>query len=405
MLFDFHQKENTKKAGSVHATYLIAGSRPETSPTNGAVKKDGDDVVMAGSQPFPSSPPVRTQTTTNDDTPVLSITLAREEDLDEVRKQYESITSIHIYSLGPSVIKDLQAITDANREIVEKFSDVSLSSIGGITNKHVRKRKIGGEQARIAAATVAAAKPAIKKEEPAKIKEPVAAAPRSRDSFFGKRSEPAKTTAKPTPEDSDASTKPAPAKTAPLKRGNSGSLMASFAKAKPKTKKEDTDSYSSAAATPASANVDSPIADVSDDEEDTCVPPPPKPKAEGESARASEKEREEKLRKMMEESSDEEKEPSAAATPKSAPDHTPDDEDMEMGDANAVEEPKKKEKETKEYVVVENGRRRGKRRVMKRKTTRDAEGYIGMFISPFRFNAQILTNCSHERRASMGVVL
>jgi hypothetical protein len=32
MLFDFHQKQNAKKPGSVHATYLITGTRTPPKP-------------------------------------------------------------------------------------------------------------------------------------------------------------------------------------------------------------------------------------------------------------------------------------------------------------------------------------------------------------------------------------
>jgi DNA polymerase delta subunit 3 len=61
-----------------------------------------------------------------------------------------------------------------------------------------------------------------------------------------------------------------------------------------------------------------------------------------------------------------------------------------MPDAPAAEEkqsealqPEKaetpKEEESEPTVTVENGRRRGKRRVMKKKTVKDEEGYLGKY--------------------------
>lgn len=64
-----------------------------------------------------------------------------------------------------------------------------------------------------------------------------------------------------------------------------------------------------------------------------------------------------------------------------------------MADAPAAEEkpsdaeqPEKietpNEDEQEPTITVENGRRRGKRRVMKKKTVKDEEGYLGKFF-PF----------------------
>jgi DNA polymerase delta subunit 3 len=67
-----------------------------------------------------------------------------------------------------------------------------------------------------------------------------------------------------------------------------------------------------------------------------------------------------------------------------------DDEEMEDAadgaDDNALDAPKDEEKEEsqestkeepKETMTVENGRRRGRRRIMKKKTVKDDEGYLG----------------------------
>lgn len=84
----------------------------------------------------------------------------------------------------------------------------------------------------------------------------------------------------------------------------------------------------------------------------------PKPR----STRPSKNEREETLRKMMEEDSDEEMSnaPSKEETPPPAP-------------------PAKEKTPTPEpAATVSGGRRRGRRKVMRRKTVKDEEGYLSM---------------------------
>jgi DNA polymerase delta subunit 3 len=82
MLFEFHRQQNVKKPGSVHATYLVAGTKRKPTPTttNGNAPKDGEDEYMQSS-PFRSSP-VPNPEEVPEDIPVLSITLVREENLE-----------------------------------------------------------------------------------------------------------------------------------------------------------------------------------------------------------------------------------------------------------------------------------------------------------------------------------
>jgi DNA polymerase subunit Cdc27 len=81
MLYDFHTKQNAKKPGTIHATYLLSGTkRPvEPMPLSGDAKKDGEDDYMQSS-PFMSSVPQPEEGT--GESSVLSITLCREEDLE-----------------------------------------------------------------------------------------------------------------------------------------------------------------------------------------------------------------------------------------------------------------------------------------------------------------------------------
>lgn len=83
MLFDFHQKQNVRKAGSVHATYLIAGTRHPQQPSqmNGVRSQDEDslmhsDMFLSSSAPDPSGESLEGSIL------VKTILLAKEEDLE-----------------------------------------------------------------------------------------------------------------------------------------------------------------------------------------------------------------------------------------------------------------------------------------------------------------------------------
>lgn len=123
MLFEFHRQQNRKKPGTVHATYLVAGSRRRqgiSTSTKGPAK-DGDHEYMQSS-PFRSSPAQPMQDV-DEDNPVLCVTLVKEENLRgeshnyrttkvaqglhyiELQSQYEAISSVHVYSLGPHPLK------------------------------------------------------------------------------------------------------------------------------------------------------------------------------------------------------------------------------------------------------------------------------------------------------------
>lgn len=71
MLYEFHNEQNVKRSGSVHATYMLYGIR-KNAQTNGHSQQDGD-VHMASSPPeFESAV---------DDGPVITLTLVAEESL------------------------------------------------------------------------------------------------------------------------------------------------------------------------------------------------------------------------------------------------------------------------------------------------------------------------------------
>ena len=371
MLFEFHQQQNRKKPGTVHASYLIAGKKllagqPKT-PYGGDV--EGEAGYIGSSPPSRSTPHAGAQEP-SEDIPTLSVTLVREGDLEQARKNYESISSIHVYCLGPSLMKDLEALSDANREIIENYIDQdpleASSTYGTVTNKAVRRRT--GH--RVITTAAAAPTPSFKTTTSNLKAEPMAAVPepkpdpavssasstKASKGFFGKTA--SKVDA---PATKDVLV---PKNTAVPKREGSSGIFASFAKAKQPTVKHEAVDVSK----------DSPMKDVSDDEEETYVPPPSKPKKDMQEDRESRKAREAALMQMMDDDDDEE-EPHLSTVPQDAPE----EEHAESTTPDILPTPSQ---EPQEHVEVSGGRRRGRRRVMKKITTRDEEGYLGKHKSP-----------------------
>lgn len=114
MLYEFHTEQNGKRSGSVHATYMLYGFR-KAAPTNGHSQQDGDVEMM-------SSPPELESVA--DGGPVITLSLVSEESLEgrlhtsalmtsealadpltDALSQYQSVNSIHVYSLGTHAVK------------------------------------------------------------------------------------------------------------------------------------------------------------------------------------------------------------------------------------------------------------------------------------------------------------
>lgn len=359
MLFDFHKTQNTKKPNSVHATYLITGRHKPEVKTNGAHSNDGDDVSMRSSPPISSLPKSESQ---HEDEllPITTVTLVREEDLEDVQAQFEEIRSIFIYSLESSPIQDLQLLTESNRKVAREYTSedplVEWKKYGVIQNPNAKRRTT--KRPPPVAASGSSTSPSASKFAQPKKEEP--------KSFFS-------TTTK---------SKPSPAKQSEAKpsttRRDSSNISSMFAnaKTKPKTKAGGTGSGSSAA-TPANASSpaeDSPMKDVDDDEggDDDLVIVVDDGKAE--TARKERREREEKLRAMMDE--EDEDMPDADSRPRTA-DEMQQEAEAEVDDSGALDARKEKGRdEEKEDVRVEGGRRRGRRKVMKKKTVKDDDGFL-----------------------------
>ena len=275
-------------------------------------------------------------------------------------------------------VAELQAVDD---------SPATRRLYGTIPNSHVRRRERRGVGAVPSAAPVKQeAKPAVKaapKGAPSEVKaqeEPKAAVEAS-----------ASAAGKETPA-SSASSVP---KTVPsLKRGGSSNsgIMQAFSKAAAKPKKAK-----------APEPVDTPMSD--DGEDDEEMPQARAPQAP--SGRKSKKEREDELKRMMddedEEAEEEDAEEERPDSPVEEPAEEPTEEPQEA--APAKEEPK-------EIVSASaDGRRRGKRRVMKKKQVMDDQGYLGKccyYSGPRSHICRVVVADmmkSHYSRSRLGVFL
>ncbi|EED12848.1 conserved hypothetical protein [Talaromyces stipitatus ATCC 10500] len=220
MLFDFHRTENGKKSNSVCATYLISGVQSlQRIPVINGQSNDGEDIVMRSS-PYMSSMPQpddreRSMRTT-------SFVLVREEDLDDAKATFESISMIHIYSLQSNVLPDLNVLIDVSREILASFGSEDPLELGKqwgmIENQNVKRRKTTKPPLPV---TVPAP---LKTEVPKKDVPRKEVQPKAEPEASSKESSQQKMQTKTTDK-------------APTRK--KGDLFSSFANAKPKLKKED----------------------------------------------------------------------------------------------------------------------------------------------------------------------
>ncbi|KAI9873671.1 MAG: hypothetical protein M1830_010730 [Pleopsidium flavum] len=376
MLYEFHRQQTAKKPGSVHATYLVSGTKRRIASTEyGDVhSKVAEDEYMQSS-PFMSSS-VPHHDNMNEPVSTRSIALVREEDLEGVKAQFEGVDFIHIYSLQPGALKDLQVLSDLNREIYDKYASEDPlkcgTQYGVIQNSNV-KRRTGQRLVLPSEPAITAPKKsseATKRTQSTKpqtaIKDMRALAPSPKDTSDDGHAGTKAETLTDSSEKSDRKRAGKP----PSLRPDQSRIFKSFSKSKGNLKKEDTDSSVAASPTISAVDLvdpsgpeDEPMKDASEDEQEDDFAiaskrdesePNPNPKAR----------REEKLRKMM----DEDAEPMADLG--EAP---PDGGGTErLSDTAAVAAKGVKEP----YAVASGLRRRGRRRIMKKKTIKDEEGYL-----------------------------
>lgn len=95
MLYDFHRQQNARRAGSVHATYILSGtaSLQRTLDVSANDPADGEDIHMQSSPFMSSSMPHQDE---EDDVPLLKlITLVREDHLEGYYSVFTVITRRH----------------------------------------------------------------------------------------------------------------------------------------------------------------------------------------------------------------------------------------------------------------------------------------------------------------------
>jgi DNA polymerase delta subunit 3 len=378
MLHEFHCKQNEKKPGSVHATYIITGTKVP-SPSQDPQKEDPDgDSVMQSSPPLP--PPSSSAAVPQETEPITiqTMMLVKEEHLERAKSQFISISCIHVYALAAKGLSQIQTLAECNRKITAAHAGedplVAWKAYGTIQNSNVRRRTARVPPAPVPAAAVAS-KPVAKEAPAAKT---ATTKPDSKESTNSTTTQ--KAPAEMSKSDTAKSSKVAPSK------ASASSIFKSFAKTAPVTKKPaPTQSKNDSQASAASVQ-DTNMTGFSDDDDeadDASLPEELFAKdSQAESSGKSKKDREAELQAMMEQDDDEDEEAA-----KSKADGEDGDQDAEMDDADALESqdsstkkadaPEADVEEEEPKVIVQNGRRRGKRRVPKKRTVRDEEGYLG----------------------------
>lgn len=292
MLYEFYTKQNARKPKSIHATYLLTGKKRTVKPNDSLTGLDGGDFIMRSS-PFMSSMPDMEDSSQKPPI-VTSILLAREEELENAKNEFDEITSMHIYSLEPGPLKDMNLLVTCNQEIEsDHCKDNALErwkTYGCIRNSHVKQRTTKNKATTTKSASKTAAKPIAKSAakpvtapKEAKNEDPVAApgkeSPAQEESKSGR----------PTPQPGPATLKRSDSKAKAKKDTAAGDLFKSFAKAKPKAKEAEK-----------SKDVDEPMQGMSEDEGDDDDEPIVKVDEEkAAAAKKAREEREKKLQDMM----------------------------------------------------------------------------------------------------------
>ncbi|RDA92199.1 hypothetical protein CP533_5590 [Ophiocordyceps camponoti-saundersi (nom. inval.)] len=363
LLYDFNKNQNAKRAGSIHATYLLSGVKSLKAPV-----EEADEVPSSSAPESLTKPP-----------PTMTLTLVGEEKLEDILREYREVTSIHIYSLAASRQTDVAVLADIANSVSEALKDESpsdTSKYGTITNPLVRRRRnprtsLGGSSKPVRQGRPAQVIKAEKEETLSEASSNDAANPTRRNSTpkavpQGKSQSEKNQTIKSEKQGSAEPSANASKAVPTTKRSNSGSIMQSFAKAaaKPRSKPK----------TPVKEETPAALSDDGEADDSDVLPPSSKRSSAAamDAAMKRKKDRADELKRMMEEDDDDEDDDDDDDDEPDAKD-SPADEDQEMVD---VAEPKPEEKVAEEVASSGNGRRRGRRRVMKKKRILDEQGYM-----------------------------
>ena len=393
MLYEFHDFQNTKKPGSIYATYLLAGTKKKPQTPFGATNSNrkpynDDDAIPSSPPPFTSSMLEPSQQSSQaeeeeaNEVPVKTITLVREDALEEMKEQYETITSIHIYSLSPTRIQDLVTLTDIGRAL---FTDIFTKedplqynkTYGVIQNPEVRRRK--GKRPVIPSGPAPKFQPV--KDEP---KKPSTTQTKSSTTNIIQSAPKSEESSRPSSRDS---TTPKPSK--PTLKRDASDLFKAFAK-------QGQNKKSTPTSTPKPAAEDTPMKDADADDEgesedealflDTNTRKAATSKKRPSDAAKEKAERAAKLRKLVESDDDEEQIPALTNTdnPTNPESETvPVTKTAEAGEEVAWSDsdhdqpkPSTKNSQPAEEDAAAPKRRRAKRQVTKKRTVKDEDGYL-----------------------------
>lgn len=224
-----------------------------------------------------------------------SIVLVREEELEIAKGAFEDITSIHVYSLEPGPIENLNLLSVCNQELATETSGDPLERwrlYGSIHNPYIKRRIAKFAPAPAPKASTIAPKAASKPAAADKVQEKEKAAPLKRESASEEN-----TSGRSTPQPSTTTNTLNKSDNKPNLKREKSDIFKSFAKAKAKPKAAEKSKESTPALTE-----DEPMGGMSEDEGDKDDAPEVKfDEEKAAEARKARAEREEKLRKMMEE--------------------------------------------------------------------------------------------------------
>ncbi|GAM85091.1 hypothetical protein ANO11243_030940 [Dothideomycetidae sp. 11243] len=375
-LYDYYTRQTQRKPESVYATYLLTGKRKAQALSNGTYSQHSEDLPMPSS-PFPSSsapepsqgeeaPPVWTKV----------ILLAKEADLESAKSSMDELESIHIYSLSPGAPSDLFTLGECTRRVMVDYATEDplekWAQYGVIQNENVWRRTRKGQP--MPAPSVAVAEPvAPKAASVATIKKEESTKSDTAKSETAASAASSTAAAAATP----SATTPATKKPIPTLKKERSSIMSSFARTQPPKPK--------AAAAPEDDTPALSDEDADDDEADGMDLDTSTPQPVGKTKH----EREEELRQMMdmddagasanvEQDDTDMADAPVASQPEVSGTDSPAADDQEDDDTDAIDAaPADTKSEAADAAVrVENGRRRGRRRVMKKRTVKDEEGYL-----------------------------
>lgn len=369
--------------------------------TNGTFSQPTDPTASQDSPPQSSAPAPsqdandKSKTSTPGPTYSKRVLIVSSTNLEKAKATFDIVDSEHIYALSPNPLKDLRVLAECNRQVTSKYSNEDpletwSSTYGVIRNENVWRRTRGGMPVSVPAPASkvvndapADSKPSLKKAE-SKREESIDEEPSKDRKTIGTDKEaqpidnkPAKTTTQKHP---------------PTLKKESSSIMASFAKTRPAAEKKEVEKDKDTAQSDEDLIGD----DDDDDENDDGMDIDERTKEQDEAIKKKE-EREAKLRDMMDmdDESDTNKEKSKMD----------ENEDVDMPDISQTSQSQQNisQDTVNEQADTNTGRKRGKRRVMKKKTVKDEEGYLGKtFFYHFLSRSNTDVNIKSRKKKQFG---